>query len=122
MRFGQREDLRKPYFVSNYIKKFEICDLYYVFIENFKAMFMNRFNGMIEKQFDLNLLGSRLGDFDGPMFFSYYKSLVGHDLDGGSQEYALSALDESVKMSMELVDCSNGRFIFFDRLNLSLIF
>ena len=126
MRFGQGEDLSKPYFVSNSCINLELCDLYYVFFENFKIMFMNRCNGMIEKQFDLNLIRSRLFDFNGPSLFSYSQSkrcLVKHDLGGGSsQEFALDALDESVKKSMELVDCFNGRFIFFDRNSLSLIF
>ena len=126
MRFGQGEDLSNPYFVSNSIINLEICDQYYVFFKNFQVMFMNRCNGMIEKQFDLNLIRSRLFDFNGPSLFSYYQSklcLVKHDLDGGSsQEIALDALGESVKKSMELVDCFNGRFIFFDRNSLSLIF
>ena len=90
-------------------------------------MFMNKFDGMIEKSLDLNLLGSRLADFDGPKLFSYSRwsfRLIKHDLDGGSEEVVspLGDLSDSVRRSMELVDCSNGRFIFFSRYSLLLIF
>ena len=126
MSIGQQEDLTKPFYISNSFKKMRVCELYYVFMDGAQVVFINRQSGMVDKKFnfdsfDFMLYGDELNAF------KYDKSncnLVKYDFDGYSQFFSLDNvnLSEKMKKNMELIDCFNGRFIFLNRNNLSLIF
>jgi hypothetical protein len=126
MKIGQQDDLTKPFYISYSFRKMRVCDLYFVFLDYEQVVFMNRQSGMVDKKinfdsFDFMLYGDGLDAFkyDGASC-----SLVIYDFDGCSQEFSLDKanLDAKIKKNMTLVDCVNGKLIFFYEDNGCLVF
>ena len=121
MSIGQHEDLGEPFFISDTFKKMRVSELYFVFLDGKQAVFINRRNGLVEKQFNVDSLDFILYG-DGLNAFKYDAAncnLVKYDLNGSSQFISLENADLSskTKQNMQLVDCFNGRFIFLERSN-----
>jgi hypothetical protein len=121
MSIGQHEDLSEPFFISDTFKKMRVCELYFVFSDGKQAVFVNRQNGLVEKQFNIDSL-----DFimygDGLNTFTYdgaNSNLIKYDFNGYSHFFSLENANLRLKrkQNMKLVDCFNGRFIFLDNTN-----
>jgi hypothetical protein len=126
MSIGQHEDLTKPFYISNSFKKMMVSDMYYVFLDGKQVVLMNRQNGLVDKKFNHDSFDLRLHN-DGLSAFKYDGvncNLVKYDFDGNSQFFSLdkASIDGKIKKSMKLIDYVNGKFIFFDKDDCSLIF
>jgi hypothetical protein len=135
-RIGQQEDLRKPFYIADSFKKIRVCELYLVFLDGKQVVMVNRQNGLVEKSFNFDSfdLILKFDSFDfvfngkkSPHAFKYDRencNLIKYDLEGNSQLFSLenTCLDAVTKKKMKLIDCVDGRFIFFTECYLSLIF
>ena len=88
---------------------------------------MNRFNGMVEKKFNFESFEFEFYDGSGLNAFKYDSDrfvLLKYDFNGYSQSFSLSGarLGDKTKRNMRLIDCFNGKFLFFDKNELTLIF
>ena len=127
MSVGQREDLTKPYFISSSFRKMKVTELYFVFLDGKQVVFMNRFNGMVEKKFNFESFEFEFYDGSGLNAFKYDSDrfeLLKYDFNGYSQSFSLSGarLSGKTKRNMRLINCFNGKFLFFDKHELTLIF
>ena len=125
MSVGQSDDVARPYFLSSSFTKMKVSERYYTFLDNRKIILVNRLNGVAEMWLDIGSNEFQLSDGEETSVLKYDKlnsSLVKYDLECRSEEMSLGGLDSGVAGSMELVDCDDGRLIFFSQSRLSLIF
>jgi hypothetical protein len=126
MGIGQQENLTIPFYISDSFRKMRVCDLYFVFLDGKQVVFMNKQNGMVDKKFNFDSFDFKLYG-DGLHAFKYDKvncNLVKYDFDGYSQMLSLedSHIGFKMRQNMQLIDCFNGRLVFFDKDDLALIF
>lgn len=126
MSIGQHEDLTKPFYISNSFEKMRVCEMYFVFLDGKQVVFVNRQTGLVDKKFNFDSFDFMLYG-DGMHAFKYDGencNMVKFDFNGDSQLFSLNKanLDARIKKKLKLIDCVNGKFIFYNESNCSLVF
>ena len=110
----QQSDLKRPFANPLKIKNLKVAEKFFVFLVGAEIVVMNRKTRKMSKRFHIAeskimLNGSKNGIL---AYDSKRNELVSYDFQGGLQSFKLNGIRNTV----ELVDCSNEKFFFYDSL------
>ena len=109
-----------PFYIPWYIKKVEICEDYYVFLDKSEIKFLDRKTGWVKKMFKIDARDFLLNT-DAQTILAYNNDsnkVLCYDFEGKSQTFDINFRRNF--NHIKLVDCLKDKFLFLDSKSICL--
>ena len=109
-----------PFYIPWYIKKVQICEDYYVFLDKSEIKFLDRKTGWVKKMFKIDASDFLLNT-DAQTILAYNNDsnkVLCYDFEGKSQTFDINF--RRTFNHIKLVDCLKDKFLFLDSKSICL--
>ena len=104
----------EPFYIPCHVNKVQVCESYFVYRDDSEVVLLDRKSGLVKKRFKFE--GNEvLFDSGTSMILAYSNEtnkVVGYDFEGESKVMDVNIINPS--QSIQFVDCSNGKLLFWD--------